>query len=68
MLQYAAESPASSAPWNDGGQSFSTRERLAVSAEDTPKVMGFQEKGAFFAISGRRSENAVLGRFVDTKV
>jgi N-formylglutamate amidohydrolase len=30
MLENRAESPASSAPWNDGGLSFFTKEHLAV--------------------------------------
>ena len=34
MLENAAESPASSAPWNDGGRSFSTKERLAARTKD----------------------------------
>jgi hypothetical protein len=33
-----------------GGRSFSTRERLALETENTPKMVVFQEKGTFFAI------------------
>jgi hypothetical protein len=48
----AAHTHLSSAPWNDGGLSFFTKERLALYTKNTQKVAVFQEKGAFFAISG----------------
>jgi hypothetical protein len=41
--------------------SFYTRERLVVYTKTASKVAIFQEKDAFFAIYGLRSENAVLG-------
>jgi hypothetical protein len=58
------DSHLSAAPSNDSVPSFSTKERLAVWTKDGPKVRIFREKDAFWAISGCRSENAVLGVFV----
>jgi hypothetical protein len=48
MLENAAESHLSSAPRNDGGRSFSTRERLATEAEKMQKTSIFQKKAHFF--------------------
>jgi hypothetical protein len=56
-----AQSQPSGAPSNDGGRSFSTGERPVF--HQAGKVMIFEEKGSFFAFSGCRSENALLGAF-----
>jgi len=40
----------SGAPWNDGGRSFSTKERLSVCIRETRKVAIFVEKGVNFAL------------------
>ena len=48
------------APRNDGGRSFSTKERLAICTNDGRKIPIFREKNAFWGISGCRSENALL--------
>ena len=45
LLENGAESPASSAPWNDSGRSFSTRELLPI--ERLPKGAVFEENEAF---------------------
>ena len=50
------ESRPSGAPRNDGGRSFSTKERLVVNQKSQRKVAVFQEKSAFFTFSGWRSE------------
>ena len=63
MLVNRADSHTSGAPWNDGGPSFSTKERLAASTEVTLKAPISSENNAFRAIFGCRSENAVLGAF-----
>jgi len=52
LSKNAAPYPPSSAPRNDGGQSFSTRERLATEAEKMQKTVIFQKKGSFFTFSG----------------
>jgi hypothetical protein len=63
MLENAAESHTSGTPRNDGGRSFSTKERLAVWTEDRQKVTIFRKKDAFLTSFRCRSENAVLGGF-----
>jgi hypothetical protein len=52
MLVNRAESPASSAPWNDGRRSFSTRERPAVSRRCSQKTAVLEENDAFFTVFG----------------
>ena len=42
----------SGAPWNDGGRSFSTKERLVVYLKHVQKGVVFQEKGACSSFSG----------------
>jgi hypothetical protein len=60
-LKKRAESQPSGAPENDGGRSFSTRERLFDCTRDVQKRAIFREKDAYWVVSGLRSENAVLG-------
>jgi hypothetical protein len=44
-----AESQPFGAPRNDGGRSFSTKERLPVYTEEAKKTAFFEENDAFFA-------------------
>ena len=52
MLVNRAESPASSASRNDGGRSFSTKERLVIYQKRQRNAAIFEEKSAFFTLSG----------------
>jgi hypothetical protein len=47
MLEKRAESHLSAAPWNDGGASFSTRERLVVYTKNVQKGVVFKKKAHF---------------------
>ena len=49
---FGRQSPASSAPWNDGRRSFSTKERLVINAKSPQKGVVLQEKGAFSTFPG----------------
>ena len=53
----------STAPWNDGGRSFCTKECRGVYTKNVQKGVVFQEKGAFSPFSRSRSENALLGSY-----
>jgi hypothetical protein len=47
----AARTHLSTAPWNDGRRSFSTKERLVINGKSPQKGVVFQEKGAFSTFS-----------------
>jgi hypothetical protein len=52
LLHFARPTTKSAAPWNDGGRSFSTKERLFVYTKNVQQGVVVQEKGAFSAFSG----------------
>ena len=60
-LKKRARSQPSGPPRNDGGRSFSTKERLAASTEGTRKAPISSENDAFRATFGCRSENYYPG-------
>jgi hypothetical protein len=49
---FSAAHQTSGAPSNDGKRSFSTRERFVTYKEIGQKMTFFEEKGAFFTLSG----------------
>ena len=52
QLEKRAESQPSGAPWNDGGSSFSTKERLVVRPKNMQKVTIFSKKTHFLQFLG----------------